>query len=101
MDKLTPQQQARAREIAAQAPPLTPEQRDLIARLFGRAVARIAENPPRVCRTMDEIVAAGARHGPDDPPLTQAQADLVAAILAPLRREQLRKALEAAELDER
>lgn len=33
---LAPEMQARAREIAAQAPPLTPEQRDLIARIFGR-----------------------------------------------------------------
>jgi hypothetical protein len=33
---MSPELQARAREIAAQAPPLTDEQRDLIARIFGR-----------------------------------------------------------------
>lgn len=33
---LTPEQWRRADEIAAQAPPLTPEQRDLLARIFGR-----------------------------------------------------------------
>jgi hypothetical protein len=37
---LTPEQRSRAREIAAQAPPLTEEQRDLIARIFGRLAAR-------------------------------------------------------------
>lgn len=36
-----------------------------------------------VCRTLDEIWAQGAIDGAGDPPLTQAQADLVAAILAP------------------
>jgi hypothetical protein len=38
-----------------------------------------------VCRTLDEIWAQGAIDGAGDPPLTQAQADLVAAILAPHR----------------
>lgn len=33
---LTPQQRERARQVAAQAPPLTPGQRDLIARIFAR-----------------------------------------------------------------
>jgi hypothetical protein len=33
---LTPEQRQRAREIAAQAPPLSPAQRDLIARIFAR-----------------------------------------------------------------
>jgi hypothetical protein len=84
MDKLPPDLQAR--EIAAQAPPRTPEPRDLIARLFGPVVAKIAENPPHVCRTMDEIAAAAARDSLDMPPLTQAQADRIAAILARYRR---------------
>jgi hypothetical protein len=53
-----------------------------------------------VCRTIDECWAQGAVDGAGDPPLTQAQADQVAAILAPWRREQLRKALEAGELGE-
>lgn len=35
-----------------------------------------------LCRTVDEVRAAARRDGADDPPLTQAQADLVAAILA-------------------
>lgn len=38
-----------------------------------------------VCRTLDEIWAQGAIDGAAHPPLTQAQADLVAAILAPHR----------------
>jgi hypothetical protein len=42
---LPPDLQARAREIAAQAPPLTDEQRDLIARIFGRS--RPAAREPR------------------------------------------------------
>jgi hypothetical protein len=37
-------------------------------------------------RTLDEIWEAGAADGAGDPPLSQAQADLVAAILAPHRR---------------
>lgn len=36
MQALPPHLRARAREIAAAAPPLTPEQRDLIARIFAR-----------------------------------------------------------------
>lgn len=36
-------------------------------------------------RTLDEIWAQGAIDGAGDPPLTQAQADKVAAILAPWR----------------
>ena len=36
-------------------------------------------------RTLDEIWAQGAIDGAGDPPLTQAQADRVAAILAPCR----------------
>jgi hypothetical protein len=39
-----------------------------------------------VCRTLDEIWAQGAIDGAGDPPLTQAHADQVAAILAPWRR---------------
>jgi hypothetical protein len=38
-----------------------------------------------VLRTLDEIWAQGAVDGAGHPPLTQAQADLVAAILAPCR----------------
>jgi hypothetical protein len=37
-------------------------------------------------RTLDEIWAQAAADGAGDPPLTQAQADQVAAILAPWRR---------------
>jgi hypothetical protein len=40
-----------------------------------------------VLRTLDEIWAQGAIDGAGDPPLTQAQADRVAAILAPYRRQ--------------
>lgn len=36
-----------------------------------------------LCRTLDEIYAAAARDALADPPLTQEQADRVAAILAP------------------
>jgi hypothetical protein len=68
-------------------PPLTPEERDRITRLFGTAIAGLANDPPVVCRTLDEITAAGARDALNDPPLTQAQADRVAAILAPYRRQ--------------
>ena len=42
---LTPEQLERAREIAAQAPPLTEEQRDLIARVFARGNRRVAREP--------------------------------------------------------
>lgn len=42
---LTPEQQQRAREIAAKAPPLTPGQRDLIARIFARR--HLAEREPQ------------------------------------------------------
>jgi hypothetical protein len=38
-----------------------------------------------VCRTLDEIYAAAAADALGDPPLTQEQADRVAAILAPVR----------------
>ena len=38
-----------------------------------------------VCRTLDEIWAQGAIDGAAQPPLTQAQADRIAAILAPGR----------------
>jgi hypothetical protein len=38
-----------------------------------------------VCRTIEEVVAAADRDADNDAPLTQAQADLVAAILAPYR----------------
>jgi hypothetical protein len=38
-----------------------------------------------VCRTLDEIYAAAAADAAGDPPLTQAEADRVAAILAPYR----------------
>jgi hypothetical protein len=40
----------------------------------------------RALRTLDEIWAQGAIDGAGHPPLTQAQADLVAAILAPCWR---------------
>ena len=39
----------------------------------------------RALRTLDEIWAQGAIDGAGDPPLSQATADLVAAILAPCR----------------
>ena len=42
---LTPEQVERAREIAAQAPPLTEEQRDIIARIFARR--RLAAREPQ------------------------------------------------------
>jgi hypothetical protein len=35
------------------------------------------------CRTADEVRAAALADAKDDPPLTQDQADLIAAILAP------------------
>jgi hypothetical protein len=35
------------------------------------------------CRTLDEVYAAAAADSIGEPPLTQAQADLVAVILAP------------------
>jgi hypothetical protein len=38
-------------------------------------------------RTLDAIWAQGTRDALDDPPFTQAQADRVAAILAPVRRQ--------------
>ena len=38
-----------------------------------------------LCRTLDEIWAQGAIDGAGAPPLTQAEADRVAAILAPWR----------------
>jgi hypothetical protein len=38
-------------------------------------------------RTLDEVWAQGAADGAGDPPLSQAQADRVAAILAPYRRK--------------
>lgn len=41
-----------------------------------------------ICRTVDEVRAAALADAQNDPPLTQAQADLVAAILAPYRRDQ-------------
>jgi hypothetical protein len=40
-----------------------------------------------VLRTLDEIWAQGAADGAGDPPLSQATADLVAAIIAPVRRQ--------------
>jgi hypothetical protein len=48
-----------------------------------------------LCRTLDEIREAGAQAGAALPPLTQAQADRIAAILAPYWR--LRAAREAAQ----
>lgn len=36
-----------------------------------------------VCRTLDEVKAAGRADGAADPPLSQDTADLVAALLAP------------------
>jgi hypothetical protein len=35
------------------------------------------------CRTLDDILAAANADSTNDPPLTQVQADLLAAILAP------------------
>jgi hypothetical protein len=52
-----------------------------------------AEQPARqtvgaaALRTLDEVWEAGALAGAAMPPLTQAQADRVAAILAPWRRK--------------
>lgn len=40
-------------------------------------------------RTLDEIWQAGAADGAGDPPLSQALADRVAAILAPVRLREL------------
>jgi hypothetical protein len=37
MEKLQPHLRALVKEIADAAPPLTPERRDLIARIFGRS----------------------------------------------------------------
>lgn len=36
-----------------------------------------------ICRTLDEVLAAADADAAGDPPLSQDQADLVAAILAP------------------
>jgi hypothetical protein len=36
-----------------------------------------------VCRTLDEVLAAADADSASDPPLSQDQADLIAAILAP------------------
>jgi hypothetical protein len=38
-----------------------------------------------VCRTIAEVLAAADADSRDDPPLSQDQADLVAALLAPHR----------------
>jgi len=38
-----------------------------------------------VCRTIAEVFAAADADSRDDPPLSQDQADLVAALLAPYR----------------
>jgi hypothetical protein len=35
------------------------------------------------CRTLDEVIAAATADAADDQPLTQEQADLAAALLAP------------------
>jgi hypothetical protein len=78
--------------------PLTPEQRDQITRVFGPAIVELAEDPPKVCRTPDEIAAAAARDGLQGPPVSQATADRVAAILAPHLD---RMALAAAEWEEK
>ena len=37
-----------------------------------------------ICRTLDEVRAAALADARADPPLTQAEADLVAAVLAPV-----------------
>lgn len=37
------------------------------------------------CRNLDDVLAAADADSQDDPPLTQAGADLVAALLAPHR----------------
>ena len=39
-----------------------------------------------LCRTLDEIRQAGAAAGAELPPLSQEEADRIAAILAPYRR---------------
>ena len=38
-----------------------------------------------VCRTLAEVLAAADRDSKDDPPLSQAQVDYVAAVLAKFR----------------
>jgi hypothetical protein len=40
-----------------------------------------------VCRTLEEIYAAGAALAAEMPPLTQEQVDRIAVILAPYRRQ--------------
>lgn len=40
-----------------------------------------------ICRTLDEIYAAGAEAAAGMPPLTQEQVDRFALILAPYRRQ--------------
>ena len=49
-----------------------------------------------VLRTLDEIWEAGAVAGAALPPLTQAQADRIAAILAPYRRKRAAREPQAA-----
>jgi hypothetical protein len=40
-----------------------------------------------LCRTLDEVLAAADADSRDDPPLSQDQADLIAALLAPYRKD--------------
>ena len=51
---------------------------------------------PAALRTLDQVWEQGAADGAGDPPLTQAQADRVAAILAPYRRRLAIRELQAA-----
>lgn len=44
------------------------------------------------CRTLDEVLAAAGADSIGEPPLTQDQADLIAAILAPHQRAAQAKA---------
>jgi hypothetical protein len=39
------------------------------------------------CRTLADVLAAADRDAASDPPLSQAQADLIAALLAPHRAQ--------------
>jgi hypothetical protein len=39
------------------------------------------------CRTLADVLAAADRDAANDPPLSQAQADLIAALLAPYRAQ--------------
>lgn len=45
-----------------------------------------ADRPPRLCLTADEIWQAGLADAANDPPLTQAQIDHIAALWRPYLR---------------